>query len=125
MIIRHCAQRPTGRRVLEKQSERDNHDTRDNSGNHVALLNHNVTEKPDVGRNADIQRAHITAPEQLAEPLKKKSDADRRHKQNNLFLIDQRTQYNTLDSQRNHNHNNQCQRQGQQHRYAFFHQTDE
>ena len=48
-------------------------------------------------RDAEVERMNIAAPDDLAEAVEEKGEADRRHEQDDLLLIDQRAQHQPLD----------------------------
>ncbi len=65
----------------------------------------------------------IAAEHKLAQPDEKIGDAERRHEQDDVRLVDQRAQHQTLDCKRQHQHHHDGQSERDKRRYAVLMQA--
>ncbi len=126
------AQRPSDPGLLEEHGEDRDHQRGDDRRGDVELLQrHEAAQRLELdgaGRQIELASDHdlrIAAEHQLAEPDEKIGDAERRHEQDDVGLIDQRPQHQALDCDRQHQHDHHGERQRQERRHAALVEADE
>ena len=104
----------------------------DNDGGDVDLLQRHKTaesfESQRAGRQVEFLRDHhlwIAAKNQLAHPDQEISDAECRHEQDDVRLIDQRPQHQTLNPKRQHEHHADGKSERNKRGYAVLVQPDQ
>jgi len=105
------AQRTPDARFLEKHCERRDHDRCDHRGSDVDLLQrHEPSENLEVDRSVrqvQVIRDHhlrVAAEHEFAEPDEEVGQAERRHEQDDVGLVDQRAEHQPLDADGEHEH---------------------
>ena len=128
MVIGHGAQCPPDSRATEKQCEHGHQDCGHSRGHEVELRN--VHSRP-VGHPLDgfvlqpqFQAAHVGAPDHLRQALDEEREADRRHEQCDLRLIDERSQHHAFNAKSQHDHDDERYRYGQPGGEAVLQQPD-
>ena len=125
MIVGNGPQCPTDLGVLEKKGEGGDQRACNGGGDEVELVDEHPADDQRRLRDADVERMHIAAPDELAKTVEEKGQADRSHKQDDRLLIDERAQHQALDSDREQDHYCSGDDEGAPDRHAAFEQPDE
>ncbi len=75
--------------------------------------------------DAQLQAAHVGAPHDLRQALDEEREADRRHEQRDLRLVDERAQDDALDHEAQHDHDGERGRQREPRGRPVLQQADE
>ena len=123
MVVGDGAQRTADARLLEEHGERRDQHARHHGGHQVELLDQHLSAADRDGEAAvahaeliDGQGLDVAAPEQLAEAFEEEGDADGRHEQDDVGLVDQRAQDQALDGEGEHDHHRDGQDERGDHR---------
>ena len=100
VIVGDRAQRAADPRAAEEQRERRHQRRRDARGDEVELGDVHAGRVGDPGErlvlDAELEVVRLRAPHQLRQPLDEEGEADRRHEQRDLRLVDERPQHDAL-----------------------------
>src|SRR5262249_13033966 len=130
MTVGDCAKCATNACSLKKYRQRCDHERCDNGGSNIDLL-----KRDEAASHFHIDRAarkkklvgdhdfRLTAEDQLAEPDQEIRQAERRHEQNDIGLIDQWPEDETFNREGQTEHHRDCEGECQERRDAVFVQT--
>ncbi len=119
VVVGDRAQRPAGFSELAEQGQRDHQHNRDHGGPdvedvdiHAVIIaalagpfpGHVLPPEATARGQADIQELDLGRPHQVAEAFHEEGESDRGHEQDDRLLIDQVTQDDALDDQRQSDH---------------------
>ena len=128
VIVGHGAQRAPDPRAAEEQRQHRHQDRR-HARRHEVELRHVHSGR--VGQplhrlvlQAELEAAHVGAPHDLRQALDEEREADRRHEQRDLRLVDERAQHDALGHESQHDHHRERRRYRQPRGKAVLQQSD-
>ena len=103
MIVGDGAQRAADARLLEEDGEHDDQAGGDDGRHEVARIDqqaareHALEQEDRILGQAEIDLVDVAAPQRLAEAVEEVGDAERRHEQNDAFLVHEMAQHQAFD----------------------------
>src|SRR6185437_2297402 len=125
MIVGDRAQGAADAGLLEEEGEAGDEDAGDGGGDEVELVDQDAADDDRVLGDADVEHLDVAAPDELAEAAEEEGDADRRHEQDDGFLVDQRAQHDALDDEGERHHHRDRRQEGEPYRHAEIDEADE
>ena len=118
MVVGHGAQRAADARALEEQRQPGDQQAGDHGRPDVELVHQDAAVEQrfeDEDRllgQADIERIDVGAEHGLGQPLEEEGDADRRHEQDDAFLVHQLAQHQPLGGPGDDRHDDGGEQEG-------------
>ena len=115
VVVGDGAQRAADPRAAEEQRERRHQRRGDAGRDEVELRDVHAGRVGDprdrLVLDAELEVVRLRAPQQLRQALDEEGEADRRHEQRDLRLVDERPQHDALGGEAEHDHHHQRQQQ--------------